>query len=339
MKITFKNVGQGDSILLEWQKKDAPFTHLGIIDCKKHDSGNPVLEHIIESGTREIEFIILSHPHFDHYSGMLDVLNHCESKNIRIHFFGFSLGDSQLYFKLFNKSEEAAKLLTSILKKVQALKKTGRIDRLRRIAERWDYPLNEDFSIRCLAPAGEEEFLFVEKVKIFNEKSNEYSSSQAANLLSTIFLIESKSKDSGVILTSDSCFETFERIREKNMGDFKKFKLLLCQIPHHGAIENHQMEFWSKLDYEINCPAIVSAGQHKRYSHPSKEVVRDFHDHSFKIHSTNFVNGMQDFFSEKADNVSLKLGMASEVFENLEMEGDQVFQLTTDTVIYFPRRN
>ena len=57
-KITFKNVGQGDSIIIEWSN-DKNEKKIGIIDCKKNDSNNPILKHIQDFNIEEIDFIYL----------------------------------------------------------------------------------------------------------------------------------------------------------------------------------------------------------------------------------------------------------------------------------------
>ena len=46
MKITFKDVGQGDSIIIEWLDDDK--RRVGIIDCKKKGRFNPVISQSIQ---------------------------------------------------------------------------------------------------------------------------------------------------------------------------------------------------------------------------------------------------------------------------------------------------
>ena len=68
LTITFKNVGQGDTIILEWQN-DQGKNEIGIIDCHlKNGKSNLAIEHILEGGYRKISFMILTHPHADHLS-------------------------------------------------------------------------------------------------------------------------------------------------------------------------------------------------------------------------------------------------------------------------------
>ena len=80
INVNFKNVGQGDSIIIEW-KRDS-LSKIGIIDCNLMGNKNPTLEHIISSNYSEIDFIILSHPHYDHFSGLVQILEYCELNKI-----------------------------------------------------------------------------------------------------------------------------------------------------------------------------------------------------------------------------------------------------------------
>lgn len=82
VKVTFKNVGQGDSILLEWNQDDED--KIAIIDCNRYLNNNPVLDYIKLKEYREINFMILSHPHLDHFSGFVELLNYCKNNNIKI---------------------------------------------------------------------------------------------------------------------------------------------------------------------------------------------------------------------------------------------------------------
>ncbi len=75
VEIVFKNVGQGDSIILEWESSEEGTKKIAIIDCNLNKNENPVLQHLIELNLHEIEFVILSHPHEDHFSGFHELLS------------------------------------------------------------------------------------------------------------------------------------------------------------------------------------------------------------------------------------------------------------------------
>jgi len=333
MKVTFKDVGQGDSILIEWVKDGHPQQKIGIVDCRKVGKRNPVLEYIAEAGILAIDFIIMSHPHFDHYSGMVELLNYCKENDVYIRYFGFSGSESPNHLRAFSKNESEWNQLETLFNRVHELDQQGVIGISGVVTYDWKAELNNDYRMRCLAPCGSELDLFLKRVYGYNQKNDERNARLSANLLSTILLIESKTQQEGVLLTSDSCLEAFDRILLKNSTDLEKFKLLLCQVPHHGALENHKIAFWRSLARDVNCPAIVSAGRHRAYKHPHRQVVKDFLDNNFKIHATNYVNGIEEIFSKRADEVSSKLDMGSWVAEEFDLEGDQIFHLGSGTAM------
>ena len=83
MELTFKDVGQGDSIFIKWEDKDC--LKVGIVDCNKYCGKNPILEEL-KSITKKflIEFVVISHGHTDHYSGVFELLEYCQNQSIEI---------------------------------------------------------------------------------------------------------------------------------------------------------------------------------------------------------------------------------------------------------------
>ncbi len=119
MKISFKNVGQGDSIILESNVSDNPV--IGIIDCKKYAGKNPVIEHLKESQPKEILFIVLSHPHQDHFSGLYDLLEYCENRGIKIKHFVHTMSCHPKYLNWAELKEEDTQMLDKIIRKAITL--------------------------------------------------------------------------------------------------------------------------------------------------------------------------------------------------------------------------
>ena len=74
LTITFKNVGHGDTIILEWENDEGQ-NEIGIIDCHlRNGKSNLAVEHIKNQGYRSINFMILTHPHTAHFSGFPSLL-------------------------------------------------------------------------------------------------------------------------------------------------------------------------------------------------------------------------------------------------------------------------
>jgi len=318
MKIIFKNVGQGDTIIIQWKKLEDNF--VGVIDCKKHNTNNPLIDYLIKNQVKKIYFIILSHPHIDHFSGLLELLDYCQSKDIKIKYFLHSLNIHSSYLNWANIDNDSNNLLEKIIVKSVEFYNSQIIYRIGYISLGFNLPLNNEFNLSALSPSDDECRLFMKIVDYFKlEIPNKCS--QAANLLSSVLKVHTK--ESYILLTSDSTKEVFNRFRTRLIEEFKE-KLLLCQIPHHGANNNHDIEFWKSLKKELNCPSVISAGNHKKFNHPDYNVVDDYINAGYKIYSTNNVNGNINLFSKSSK--SRKLDFVSKVKEKNYLAGDQSFE-------------
>jgi len=67
--VSFLDVGQGDSILIQAEGKTV------LIDGGERDQGSVVLDDLKQYGVTTIDYLIASHPHSDHIGGLIDVLN------------------------------------------------------------------------------------------------------------------------------------------------------------------------------------------------------------------------------------------------------------------------
>ncbi len=337
MKITFKNVGQGDTIILEWIDEDDEHC-IGVIDCKRCGNDNSVIESIkkiSETGKKfKVKFIIISHPHYDHYSGMLGLLNYCDTNNVLIELFGHTMEIDPDYLNWANLPDEHSVLLQKIIEKCISMDNRGVIREIAYTNKGWQLSINGMFSIRSIGPSDHEYRMFAERLDYFRKSYDELRASRTANLLSTVFLLSCN--DYFLILNSDATIEFLDRFRSRFKPELQKSRLALTQIPHHGSKENHRIQFWHELEYDLNCPAIISAGKHAKYAHPHRDVVQDLHNHKFKIHSTNFMNGVEDFFSDHEYHVSSKLDMGSELIEDYHLSGDQAFELDEKGIVYVP---
>jgi len=320
IKIVFKDVGQGDSIIVHWTKEEV--NHLGIIDCKKTGSNNPVIEYLSSLVNIKIHFILLTHPHFDHYSGILDLLEFCESKKINIYRFLHTLDITPSYLNYVSDSEEDLVGLTKIIDKSERLEKIGIINTIGIDAT---FKLTDTCFLKCLSPSGYEKRQFCEKIDYY--KSNTYQCSQAANYLSTVIKIDLE--DSFIFLTSDSEKTTFERLYSRNNEEFKNKKIILGQIPHHGSLNNHHETFWEDLYLSDSSTAVISVGNNK-HGHPSYEVIKFFHNTGYKINATCILNGHLRFLEELTSTVIKSmhsLDDLSEIVVPISSRSDLIYEI------------
>ncbi|MBK7806303.1 MAG: hypothetical protein IPJ51_08395 [Saprospiraceae bacterium] len=276
-----------------------------------------------------IEFMIISHPHLDHYSGILEILDYVHSKNIIInnlcHSFGNLLGHLP-YVELDNSEDENGNtLLENIIEKIRLLDEVGLIKKRSGIGINTGFTLNSSFSLMAISPLDTEIDVFNTQIELFKDKGDFVGCSKLANLLSTVWLL---SFDRYCLLfTSDVTFETLDRIIERNSEIFRNKKLILGQMPHHGSKENHNIRFWKQWSFDVNSPIVVSAGQNLKYKHPHSRVIFDFDELNFKIHATNHVNGLIDFTDSDSFNIMDKFDLISNEHHMDYLNGDQKFRI------------
>ena len=79
LRFHFVNVGQGSSTIVEFEEHGR--RHFGIIDsnCRRAGS-NEALEKLSSLGADCLSFVMLTHPHADHYGGMSEILTAYQGK-------------------------------------------------------------------------------------------------------------------------------------------------------------------------------------------------------------------------------------------------------------------
>jgi len=294
MEVIFKDVGQGDSVILLWGTKKKK--SVGIIDCKqKSKTDNPCIAFLSTLPNVAIKFILLSHPHSDHFSGLLDLLNFCEDNKIYIERFYHTLIPDYRYLEYANFEEKENVELLAIIQKVRNMEDRGLIQAATPIALDTTIELKKDVLLKCLSPSDYETAHYCQSVDYLTSKNLDYQCGQAANHLSTIIKIQNKKKY--VLLTSDAALRSFARVLFKFEEELKKVKLCLGQVAHHGSPKNYFSKFWERIAVTKNCPAVISVGKNI-HGHPSYDVVKSLKDIGYDVMATTIINGIKDLVVE-----------------------------------------
>jgi competence protein ComEC len=290
--IHFKNVDQGDSIIIEWT--DNNLLHIGIIDCAVNNDGeNPVLEHLKNIDTPySLHFMIFTHPHKDHYSGVLELLEYIENGQIPVAFFCHTY----YYHIKFRDGLPPGKaaFLTKFAIIAKRIEKSGLFKESIQIGSRTVLPLSAGLQLRCLSPSNQELGWYQAKLTAGGKKGEKQSSSEA-NLLSAIIKIETKNAYS--LFTADGHIHSFERLHKNITESKNKQKVMVGQVPHHGSIKNYHKPFWHALKRKPKTAAVISVGEND-YTHPSANVLQSLHAAGYKVHCTNIVNDAVAFYNK-----------------------------------------
>jgi competence protein ComEC len=286
MKITFKNVGQGDSIILEWVDEDKP--KVAFIDCNNYENTNPGINFLKENNFSEVQYLILSHPHFDHFSGFYDLLDFCAKNKIVINYFLHSCEIIPDYLKTSVKSINAQKELAKLFKYLKQLEgsviKEVSFINAHSLGSGFELPINNKYRIKVLAPSSIEKHHYMTKTYIEDEEDPNNNAN--GNWLSTILKLYSDEKM--ILFTSDAEKKVFQRLNSS-----KEFNcnLFLAQFPHHGAKKNMLKHFWNNKLKSENSSIIFSVGKNG-YGHPAKDVLDFFEKNNYKIFSTNQIGSL-----------------------------------------------
>ncbi len=100
LKITYFDVGQGDSALIQTPNGNAILMDAGVWS-PSYNSSQLILEYCEKEGIRKLDAVILSHPHADHIGGIQDLIGSIEIDIIYNSGFNY---DSKLYGSYINKA-------------------------------------------------------------------------------------------------------------------------------------------------------------------------------------------------------------------------------------------
>lgn len=339
LKITFLNVGQGDSIIFEWNDNEE--NKIGIIDSNVFNSSNPSLEYLKLKNTNTIDFVILSHPHTDHFSGLKEILEHCEKNDIKIKNFLFTSFQTIHYIKSAVNDTGSKSELKQLLKKVNELYDNKLIENITFvILGKNDIRLTDDILIKIISPSEYEYTKYTQQTGIFTVNDDEDPTNNPnANLLSTVLKVYSLRFHWYVILTSDVMKKTLENLWIKHQNLILG-NLYLGQCPHHGSKNNLENMFWKTRTRISQTPIVFSVGVNS-FGHPSQHVVDFYRKNDFKIYSTNQIGILNKTTYLPIPSVSKKLNTFSKLISqpksykyDTDLDGNKEF-IINENDIYF----
>ena len=266
------DVGHGDSLLVQ-----SPEGAIGIVDCSKRESKIPVIDFIISKQIKEIEFMVLTHPHEDHYSGMLELLEFCDKSSIVIKRF-YELDMLPKSLDLDYTSVQNSTYFYELMTLIHEWRKQGRLQ-LYLCPEGMTLLQERSFSISCLAPDSST----IKKVLGHKLSEPESELNHFINHLSIVLLVSGP--DGSALLLADSHVGSQKHICGKYK--FKK-KIGLFKISHHGSKRSYHHPLLKRTRNSKSSSAAISTGC--RYGTPADEVMSNLSTLGIPTYSTNYPN-------------------------------------------------
>lgn len=270
MKLIFKYVGQGDSIILHWEAGGQ--NKFIIVDCNLYNNKVPTLEYILSFPNQEVIAIILSHPHTDHFSGMERLLQGLTEAIIPIRYFWHTASHAKAYFTSVRGVDAKTKLKRLFIL-ARKLRDEGKLE-LGTLDGGTPTPvlnLDAQTKIFILAPTSREQDKYLASTNL--PTLFEGANNPEANWLSTVLRIERNGNY--YLLTSDVEKFTLKGLDQRQVVNQNKLSFFAGQIPHHGSIKNYNGTFWKKRRAEGDKPISVISSGPNSYGHPSPKLISE----------------------------------------------------------------
>lgn len=271
------DVGHGDSIILE-----LPQNNWGIVDCFKSigDQEPPALTFLKDKNVNTLKFICLTHPHQDHFHGMLDILEYFSSGKRSIEaFWDFGIDKNKLtHFKNRTGNEQAFRELLRLYEFILQKVTKDRKIQYRILGEKTDCLSLGQLKIRSYAPIAHEVLDYFEKWGR-DKRIDE-------NILSVVLAITWG--DTNVVLGADT--KSWEKILRYWMEDCnavqRNSRFHLVKVSHHGSKYSNHEGLWKSFTKKGKSVAVISTGC--KNGSPHKETITSLISSKVKLYSTNF---------------------------------------------------
>lgn len=255
-RITFLDVGQGDSILIRCGNGSNIMIDSGSGNVNKVGERR-VIPCLKAYGIRRIDRFIITHPDADHINALDEIL----ASNIEV---------GEILVALVQSKDETNKKLFD---KVEKLNENSFNKTRIRFVQRGDSFGEGETSFKVIfpGPAGIEYVDSVSNSDIENVGENQ------RNALSVV--VEMCQGDTKALFTGDLEKEGEEELI--NSGLLEDIDIL--KVAHHGSKYSTSEEFLRQTKPEI---AVISCGRKNSYGHPHKETIRRLSDAGCRILTT-----------------------------------------------------
>jgi competence protein ComEC len=252
-RITFLDVGQGDSTVVE-----LPDGQVILIDggatFERFDMGRGVVgPYLWNRGIRSLDHVIATHPQLDHVGGLTWVVKHFDIRQ----FWGIGERREEVFYRRL----------------AQALAQRGLMERN---AKQGDEILaSGPCRLLVLSPPAIDRLAAPTEAPR-NDGHGLNNRSVVARLVCGRF---------SVMFPADVEHETLARLLGKTAGAPAD----VLKVPHHGALSSLDLNWIAALDPKA---AVVSVGRYNSYGHPAPEVVHAYETRGVRLYRTDRDGGI-----------------------------------------------
>lgn len=233
LKAVFLNIGQGDAALIKF-----PNAQTMLVDCGKDAAILAALGRNLPWHERNLDYLVVTHPHADHYAGCIDVLQNYRVGTIITNGYG---GETNQLLSLFEQAIVAEQKIDNAVITTVSKPHTFEISSTTINFFYPDHDLSRD-------------------PRIPREKNLD------TNDTSLVFKITFGNQD--ILLTGD-----MEKPLEKYLLQQKQNHLEaeILKIGHHGSDSSSSQEFLEVVRPKF---CIISSGEGNSYGHPHGVTLR-----------------------------------------------------------------
>lgn len=240
--VVYLNAGQGDATIVR-----LPNGEVMVIDCNIDDSPENIIEYLKKTGIKKIDYLVITHPHYDHMSGMKEIADNFEVGEIWT-----------TRFKRKKESESKESYEKYKESYVGGLKKFHQKDTKIRIPSAKNDPVVEEgkLKIKVLGPS------YSSQGK--NEDIHEES-----------MAIQIKFGKTSMVFTGDTTNNGLDRIRE--YYDIKN--TTVWHASHHGSKKGANEEALKEANPKYT---VIPVGKGNYHGHPHAEAKQIYSKHTEK---------------------------------------------------------
>jgi len=229
------DIGQGDAILIVQGKNQI------LVDGGPNNKVLDCLANHLPISDRKIELVILTHPQYDHYRGLLDVFERYEIE----YFLASGLDSDAVTYSEFEKLVEIEN--TNLLRPSKGLKvQIG------------------DMSLAIIHPSIEFQSANSQNYSADTQVLGTYDTNADPNAFSVAGILSFGNFD--VFLTGDLGPAESDALVDQGLVQ----DIELLKVQHHGSKNGLSQSFLNAAKPEL---AIISAGENNRFGHPHDEII------------------------------------------------------------------